>query len=125
MPNESLLNETQTRTLEAVIAKIFSSVEAERFWDMFTQFDTINQEAMYERIRDFYNGDIRVSVSWYIWKTEPTEYIAISREILELFDGILFSVQEEEIDTTSILHQDIVARFYLFPLDYKDVKGEE
>ena len=118
MWNELFLNTTQILKLKEIIVKIFSSVESERFWDIFIHFDKISQEGLYERIKYFYEAETPVALSWNIFKNEPNEYIAMSREIFELFDGILFFVKEDDIAPT--LYEDLVFEFYLLPLDYEN-----
>ena len=81
--------------LKELVTKVLKPIERERFIILFSQFDDRNQYALFKRLNDFYKKPIK-NYFWLIYDNEPQKYIEISREILSLFEGNLFYVDEEK-----------------------------
>ena len=83
-----------TAELKEIITSVLKPIEQERFIILFSKLDGNNQYALFNRFSDFYKKPTIKDYFWLIYDNEPREYIEISREILSLFDGNLFYVQE-------------------------------
>ena len=82
--------------------------ERERFFDILAHFNKENQEWIIPPIIDLMCKS-RYRFSWMVYEHEPKEYVAMSEEICDLFEGLLWHSEPKPLFKNDAYRVELIA----------------